>query len=51
MLIDLGFTEDIQLRIDKVGFSSGPIHFSDVDYDQMVNLLNADRINYLGEID
>ena len=44
-------TDDTELLIEKIGFSSGNVTFSATDYEQMTSMLNADRINYLGEID
>ena len=51
LVISLGMTDDIELIIEKIGFSSGNITFSAIDYEQIISLLNADRINYLGEVD
>ena len=50
-VISLGLTEDVELIIEKIGYSSGSISFSDENYHQMNSLLNTDRINYLGEVD
>ena len=51
LVLSLGMTDDTELIVEKIGFSSGNITFSAIDYEQMTSLLNADRINYLGEID
>lgn len=51
MRLTLGLTDDIEMRIEKIGFASADYSVSQMQENQIVNLLNADRINFMGEID
>lgn len=51
MVLSLGLTNDIEVRILQIGFNTEDISFSKGQQQQLLELLNADRINYMGEVD
>jgi len=51
MVVSLGLTDDIEVRIQSIGFNTGDISIGKEEEHQLSDLLNSDRINYMGEID
>lgn len=51
MVLNFGFSSNYELRIVKIGYSTGNIPVSSKTVEEMTNLLNTDRINFMGEVD
>ena len=51
MVVGFGLTEQFELKIEAVGPHTADLHFDDQQLTQVEGLLNADRINFLGEVD
>jgi len=51
MVMGIGLTEDYEIRITKIGFEGGNILVPKMLTDQIITILNNDRINFMGEID
>lgn len=51
MVISFGLTGDLELQIIKIDNNTADFGVSPLQQNQIESLLNADRINFMGEVD
>lgn len=49
--MNIGLNDETELRIEKIGFETNSFAVSQLECEEMMNSLNSDRLNFMGEID
>jgi hypothetical protein len=51
MVMNIGLNDETELRIEKIGFETNSFAVSQLECEEIMNSLNSDRLNFMGEID